>query len=84
MGSGTHALAHVILRAHEVFHLGAELLIEPLQFCLLFHGLLQRPGQRQRLGLLLPGLRLRPVTLLRILGGDGLLLGQELGDRRAP
>lgn len=74
----THALAHVILGAHEILHLRAVLLVEPLQFSLLLHGFLQGPGQRQRLGLLLPGLCLCPVTFLSILGRDGLLLSQEL------
>lgn len=81
---GTHTLAHVVLGAHEVLHLGAELLVDPLQLRLLLRGLLQGPGQRQRLGLLLAGLCLSPVTLLRVLGRDALLLSQELGKRWAP
>lgn len=81
---GTHTLAHIVLGAHEVLHLGAELLVEPLQLRLLLRGLLQGPGQRQRLGLLLAGLCLSPVTLLRVLGRDALLLSQELGKRWAP
>ena len=64
----THALAHVVLGAHQVLHLRAELLVEPLKLLLGIQGLLQGAGHGQSFGVLLPGLGLGPVSLLTIAG----------------
>lgn len=73
-----HILADIILGAHQVLHLGTELLVETLQVLPGLQGLLQCPGHGQGLGLLLPGLRLGTVSLLSVARRHTLLLRQHL------
>lgn len=75
---GTHVLAHVVLGAHQVLHVGPQLLVLPLELVLGLQGLLQGAGQGQRFGFLLSGLRFGSVSLLRVAGRDVLLFGQQL------
>lgn len=77
----THVLAHVVLGAHQVLHLTPQLLVESLKLLLGLQSLIQSPGQRQGLGLLLPGLRLSLVPLLSVACRDVLLLSQQLQHR---
>lgn len=69
----THVLPHVILGAHQVFHVCPQLLVLSLKLLLGLQRLLQGPRQGQGFGLLLSGLGFRAVSLFRVAGGDVLL-----------
>lgn len=62
----THILPHVILGAHQVFHVCPQLFVLPLKLLLGLQGLLEGPGQGQGFGFFLSGLCFSTVSLFSI------------------
>jgi len=74
----THALADVVLRGHQVLHLGPQQFVVAVHFVLDVHHGVQLAGQRQGPGILFAGLGFSLVSLLCVTGRNVLLLGQHL------
>lgn len=74
----THALADVVLATQQRLQLSPQRAVLPLELFARLLLLLQGPGQRQRPGIALAALSLRPLPLLHRPQDCCLLLCQEL------